>query len=227
MVNDKRCILVVDDEVKMVRAIKDFLNMRGFYVIEANDGQQAIEVYYQNNSKIDLILIDVMMPVYDGFEVLENLRLNNSCTPVIMLTAKAEEYDQLKGFNLGADDYIVKPFSPSLLMARIESVLNRTYGNEMVEVLFDDIYLNTKSRTGTLFGKDLVLKNREFDLIYFLITNKNQVFTRENLLTNVWGYDFDGDVRTVDTHIKQLRIKLAEKANYIKTIYKIGYKFEV
>ena len=227
MIEGKRCILVCDDEVKMVRAVKDFLNMQEFHILTAKDGQETMDVYDQYNHKIDLILLDVMMPFFNGFEVLETIRLNGSLVPVIMFTARGEEYDQLQGFHLGADDYITKPFSPSLLLARIESVLKRT-GKEAGHALTaGGIALNVENRTGKCLDCDLDLKNREFDLLYFFMVNQDQVFTREQILTSVWGYDFEGGSRTVDTHIKQLRIKLKEKASCITTIHRIGYKFHV
>ena len=227
MIDGKRCILVCDDEVKMVRAVKDFLNTQDFHILTAFDGQQALELHDKYHPKIDLMLLDVMMPQYSGFEVLESIRLNNSLVPVIMFTARSEEYDQLQGFHLGADDYITKPFSPSLLLARVESVLRRTGKLTTSELTLEGITLNVENRTCLCLDYNVDLKNREFDLLYFLMVNHGQVFTREQLLSSVWGYDFEGDSRTVDTHIKQLRIKLKESSSYITTIHRIGYKFNV
>ena len=227
MIDGKRCILVCDDEVKMVRAVKDFLNTQDFHILTAFDGQQALELHDKYHPKIDLMLLDVMMPQYSGFEVLESIRLNNSLVPVIMFTARSEEYDQLQGFHLGADDYITKPFSPSLLLARVESVLRRTGKLTTSELTLEGITLNVENRTCLCLDYNVDLKNREFDLLYFLMVNHGQVFTREQLLSSVWGYDFEGDSRTVDTHIKQLRIKLKENSSYITTIHRIGYKFNV
>lgn len=227
MLNEKRCVLIVDDEVKMVRVLKDLLKSKNFMVLEAFDGEQAIDVYFEHSSHIDLVLLDVMMPKADGFEVLEYLRSNSSLTPVIMLTAKGEEYDQLKGFNAGADDYITKPFSPTLLLARIETLLKRLGKDSETEFNKLGFNLNSSKRTLSIDGTELTLTKREFDLIYFFIINETIVFSREQILNSVWGYDFEGDVRTVDTHIKQLRNKLGEKASCIKTVHGIGYRFEV
>ncbi len=226
MVIDKRCILVVDDEVKIVRALKDFLLLKGFVVRTAHDGVQALEEYYANNTEIDLILLDVMMPLRDGFDVLSDLRQNGVTVPVIMLTAKGQEYDQLKGFQRGADDYVPKPFSLSLLHARIEAVLKRAGKEEQPEIMQGVLKLNTMERT-VYDGNTLVeLTKREFDLLQFFLSNTSRVFTREQLLNSVWGYDFYGDIRTVDTHVKQLRIKLKHSAECIKTVHRVGYKFE-
>lgn len=226
MLNEKRCILIVDDEVKMVRVLKDLLKSKNFMVLEAFDGEQAIDVYYEHSSQIDLILLDVMMPKADGFEVLEYIRSNASLTPVIMLTAKGEEYDQLKGFNAGADDYIIKPFSPTLLLARVETLLKRLGKDSETELNKNGFNLNSSKRTVSLNGTELTLTKREFDLLYFFITNETIVFSREQILNSVWSYDFEGDIRTVDTHIKQLRNKLGEKGTFIKTVHGIGYRFE-
>ncbi len=227
MIGTERCILVVDDEVKMVRALKDLLTARGFNVMCAYDGEEALDVYYENNAQIDLIIMDVMMPRANGYEALEDLRLNNALTPTILLTARSEEYDQVKGFNVGADDYITKPFSPSLLLARVESLLKRVGKPAQSDVVQGVIAMNNAKRSITCDGQNMQLTKREFDLLGFLMINPTHVFSREQLLNSVWGYDFEGDTRTVDTHIKQLRIKLGDKANYIKTIHRIGYQFEV
>ncbi len=227
MVASKRCVLVADDEMKMVRALKDLLSANDFEVMEAYDGDQALDVFYANNASVDLILLDVMMPKLDGFGVLADLRDNNSLVPVIMLTARGEEYDQVKGFSSGADDYIKKPFSPSLLLARIESILRRVGKDSQTDVCQGNITLNATTRTATINNNNIDLTKREFDLLLFFMSNPSAIFSREQLLDNVWGYDFDGDMRTIDTHIKQLRIKLGESSGYIKTIHRVGYKFEV
>lgn len=221
-----RCILIVDDEVRIVRVIKDFLSLKGFTILEATDGQMALDIFYENNTSIDLILLDVMMPKLDGYMVLKSIR-EESQMPVIMLTAKGEEYDQVKGFELGVDDYVVKPFLPSLLLARIEAILKRVGKNENMDLLAGDISLNTKKRVAYLNDEVINLTRREFDLLYYFIINKDITVSRDNILNGVWGYDFDGDIRTVDTHIKQLRNKLKENGEFIKTIYRVGYKFEV
>ena len=227
MFDNKRCVLLVDDEVKMVRALKDLLVSKGFHILVAYNGEQALDEFYKYNTQIDIVLLDVMMPIYNGFEVLAEIRKSSSNVPVIMLTAKGEEYDQLKGFNLGIDDYIVKPILPTLLIARIETILKRVGKDSSYELQAKEITLNISKRTAIFNDKDLELKKREFDLLYFLIINKSIIFTREQLLDNVWGYDFEGDIRTVDTHIKQLRIKLEDKSSYIQTIYRVGYSFEI
>ncbi len=226
MMLGKRCILIVDDEAKIVRALKDFLTLKGFAVRTAGDGVQALEEYYANNTEIDLILLDVMMPLRDGFAVLTELRQSGAAVPVIMLTAKGQEYDQLRGFENGADDYVQKPFSLSLLHARIEAVLKRAGKADQPEIIKGDLKLNAMERTVYESGNLVELTKREFDLLQFFLLNTARVFTREQLLNSVWGYDFFGDIRTVDTHVKQLRIKLKESGLYLKTVHRIGYKFE-
>ncbi len=227
MIGTARCVLIADDEPKMVRAIKDFLKAHDFVVMCANDGQQALDVYYEHNAEIDLILLDIMMPHFSGYEVLSDIRENHSLTPVILLTARGEEYDQVKGFQLGADDYITKPFSPSLLLARIESLLKRVGKAAQNDLVRGNIVLNTVKRSVSCAGRPLQLTKREFELLLFLLSNSSLILTREQILNSVWGYDFEGDIRTVDTHIKQLRTKLQDDAHYIKTIHRIGYQFEV
>lgn len=226
MILGKRCILLVDDEAKIVRALKDFLTLKGFAVRTACDGVQALEEYYANNTEIDMILLDVMMPQKDGFEVLTELRAGGATVPVIMLTARGQEYDQLKGFENGADDYVQKPFSLSLLQARIEAVLKRAGKADQPEIIKGAIKLNAMERTVYESGQLVELTKREFDLLQFFLSNTARVFTREQLLNSVWGYDFYGDIRTVDTHVKQLRIKLKDSAECLKTVHRIGYKFE-
>ncbi len=226
MIDNKRCVLIVDDEVKMVRAIKDFLRANNFYILEAYNGEQALDIYFKHQTDIDLILLDVMMPETDGFEVLSTLRESGSLVPIVMLTARGEEYDQLKGFDGGADDYIVKPFSPSLLIARVESVLRRVGKGVQDNILKGGIQLNATGHTVSVDGGQLDLTKREFDLLYFFLSNHAITFTRDQILNNVWGYDYEGDIRTVDTHIKQIRLKLGDKGSYIKTVHRVGYKFE-
>ncbi|MFI3170302.1 MAG: response regulator transcription factor [Faecalibacterium sp.] len=226
MMLGKRCVLIVDDETKIVRALKDFLTLKGFAVRTAGDGVQALEEYYANNTEIDLILLDVMMPLRDGFAVLSELRQSGESVPVIMLTAKGQEYDQLRGFENGADDYVQKPFSLSLLHARIEAVLKRAGKADQPEIIKGELKLNAMERTVYENGNLVELTKREFDLLQFFLSNTARVFTREQLLNSVWGYDFFGDIRTVDTHVKQLRIKLKESGLYLKTVHRIGYKFE-
>lgn len=227
MYHDRRCILIVDDEVKMLRGLGDFLTASGFYVMTAPNGEAALDLYYKNSTVIDLILLDVMIPVMGGLQVLAELREYGSFTPVILLTAKSQEYDQLEGFKQGADDYVTKPFSPTVLLARIESILKRVGKSSLGKVSLGNLHIDVLSRSASHNGVALDLTRREFDLLLFFMSNETQTFSREQLLNSVWGYDFDGDVRTVDTHVKQLRIKLGENADYIKTVYRIGYKFEV
>lgn len=225
MIDNKRCILIADDEVKMVRALKDFFKANHFHVLEAFDGEQALAIYYEYSTQIDLILLDVMMPIYDGFTVLKELRNNHSLTPIIMITARGEEYDQLHGFQCGADDYMAKPFSPSLLLARIEAVLKRVGKGASSELNIGGILLNTTKRSVLCEGQELDLTKREFDLLFYFMINLSLTFTREQILNNVWGYDFDGNIRTIDTHVKQLRVKLRDKGAYIKTVHRVGYQF--
>ncbi len=225
MFDGRRCILIADDEPKMVRAVKDFLAANNFHVLEAENGEQALEAYYKNSRIIDLILMDVMMPKLNGLDALKKLR-EESLTPVIMLTAKGEEYDQIQGFKCGADDYITKPFSPTLLLMRVEAVLKRMGKGGTDEVCIGDIIMNPPLRSVSYKGVELEMTKREYDLLLFLISNKNMIFTREQLLNSVWGYDFVGDTRTVDTHIKQLRMKIGGSESGIKTVHRIGYKFE-
>ncbi len=227
MKNEKRCILIVDDEQKMVRALKDLLRANGFDVLEAYDGEEALSIYYEHNSIIDLILLDVMLPKLDGFAVLNDIRTNFSLTPVIMLTARDAEYDQLKGLQCGADDYITKNFSPTILLARIETVLRRVGKGISGETQQGDIVINTISHTAFCAGHEIILTRREFELLHFLMLHPSQTLTREQLLNSVWGYNFTGEIRTVDTHIKQLRIKLNSTQTLIKTVHGVGYKFEL
>ena len=226
MFQDKRCLLIVDDEARIRRALYDFFTASGFYVLEAADGEEALDLFYKNNTRVDLVLLDVMMPRLDGFSMLKELR-ETSLVPVIMLTAKGEEYDQIAGFVQGADDYVSKPFSPSLLLLRVEALLKRVGKDGEQGLDLGPLQLNLLKRTAFLQETPLSLTRREFDLLTYFIMNRNITITREQLLNAVWGYDFDGDIRTVDTHIKQLRLKLGECGAWIKTVYRVGYCFEV
>lgn len=226
MNQDKRCLLIIDDEARIRRALKDFFSASGFSVLEAANGEEGLKVYYDNNTVIDLILLDVMMPQMDGFTMLKELR-EFSMTPVIMLTAKGEEYDQISGFVQGADDYIPKPFSPSLLLLRVEALLKRAGKDVDQDISVGPISLNQRKRSAAVDGVEISLTRREFDLLTCFILNRDLTITREKLLDNVWGYNFDGDIRTVDTHVKQLRLKLGEYGSWIKTVYRVGYCFEV
>jgi DNA-binding response OmpR family regulator len=225
MLDGKPCILIVDDEAKITRALKDFFNARGYRTFEAFDGGEALDVFYEHNTKIDLLLLDVMMPVADGFSVLKEIR-RDSNVPAVMLTARAEEYDQIAGFKHGADDYIPKPFSTSLLLARVEAVLKRAGKGQSGDIEIGSLRLSPARRSVFLGEKRVELTPKEFDLLYCLITNRNRALTREQILNEVWGYEFEGDARTVDTHIKQLRGKLETVGEYIRTIHRIGYRFE-
>ncbi|WP_249028995.1 response regulator transcription factor [Tannockella kyphosi] len=227
MIGNKQCILIVDDEVRMLVVLKDFFVAQNYEVLLAENGQVALDIHYQNNTMIDLILLDVMMPVKDGFETLIELRENKFDTPVIMLTAKSEEYDQIKGFQYGVDDYITKPFSLSLLIARVESVLRRTMKQTEQTHNLGLLTLVPSKRTVLLENKPIELTRREYDLLQYFILNKEITLTREQILLQVWGYDYQGDNRTVDTHIKQLRMKLKGCSHYIKTVHGVGYLFEV
>lgn len=227
MIDNKCCILIADDEPKMVRALRDFFKANGFHVLEANNGVEAFDLFGKYTNKIDIILLDVMMPVQDGLATLKEIRDASSLIPVILLTAKGEEYDQLSGFSNGADDYITKPFSPSLLMARVEAVLRRFGKDLQKDIAVGKLSISAVNRVALLDGSELDLTRREYDLLYFLVVNRSLTFSREQLLNNVWGYDFEGGYRTVDTHIRQLRNKLGGCADYIKTIHCVGYQFEV
>ena len=220
-------ILVVDDEDRMRKLIKDFLTNKGYHILEAEDGEKALEIYQQNQSKIMLILLDVMMPKLDGWSVLRQIRQSNKELPIIMLTARGEEQDELFGFELGVDEYISKPFSPKILVARVEAILKRT-GKDSKEVKdFGGIQIDKEGRTVTVDGKPVELSLREYELLVYLVQNENIALSRDKILNNVWNYDYYGDTRTIDSHVKKIRHKLGKKGKYIKTIRGIGYKFEI
>lgn len=221
-------ILMVDDEKRMVELVKLYLEKEGYTVDEAYDGQQALDMI--NKTKYNLIILDLMLPVVDGWTVCREIRKKYDI-PVIMLTARGEEFDKVLGFELGADDYVVKPFSPRELTARVKALLRRLGPGEEQEVTleFPELTIEPEARMVKVNGKDVDLTPKEFDLLYFLAKNRDKVFTREKLLEEVWGYDFFGSLRTVDTHVKQLREKLgrSKAASYISTVWGVGYKFEV
>ena len=220
-------ILVVDDEDRMRKLIKDFLTNKGYHILEAEDGEKALEIYQQNQSKIMLILLDVMMPKLDGWSVLRQIRQSNKELPIIMLTARGEEQDELFGFELGVDEYISKPFSPKILVARVEAILKRA-GKDSKEVKdFGGIQIDKEGRTVTVDGKPVELSLREYELLVYLVQNENIALSRDKILNNVWNYDYYGDTRTIDSHVKKIRHKLGKKGKYIKTIRGIGYKFEI
>ncbi len=219
-------ILVVDDEFRMRKLVKDFLLKENCKVLEAEDGEEAIKVFDENKNKINLILLDVMMPKLDGWSVLRQIR-QESKVPVIMLTARGEEQDELFGFELGVDEYISKPFSPKILVARIKAILNRTEGKQKENKNYGGIEINTEGRTVSVDGKQIELSLREYELLKYLLDNENVALSRDKILNNVWNYDYYGDSRTIDSHIKKIRHKLGKKGKYIKTIRGVGYKFEV
>ena len=220
------CILVVDDEARMRKLIRDFLAVKGYTILEAEDGEKALEVFAENSSKISLILLDVMMPKLDGWSVLRQIR-QESKVPIIMLTARGEEQDELFGFELGVDEYISKPFSPKILVARVEAILKRT-GAEKNEIKdCGGIEIDKDGRTVSVDGKQIELSLREYELLVYLVENKNIALSRDKILNNVWNYDYYGDSRTIDSHVKKIRHKLGKKGKYIKTIRGVGYKFEV
>lgn len=220
-------ILVVDDEIRMRKLVKDFLEKDGFNIIEAGDGEDAINIFRNSFNKIDLILLDVMMPKLDGWSVLKLIREENKSVPVIMLTAKSEEQDELQGFELGVDEYITKPFSPKVMVARVEACLRRCIGNlsDLIEV--PGIKIDKVGRKVEVDGKQVELSLREYELLVYLIEHQNEALSRENILQDVWNYEFFGDTRTIDSHIKQIRHKIGKHGKYIETVRGVGYKFEI
>ncbi len=218
-------ILVVDDEARMRKLVRDFLSVKGYQVIEAADGEEAIEVFMANKD-IKLILLDVMMPKADGFETLRYIR-EYSDVPVVMLTARAEERDELQGFKLGVDEYITKPFSPKILVARVEAILRRSFGTEEERLSAGDIVIDKMAHSVSIDGKEVDLSYKEFELLTYFVENKGIALSREKILNHVWNYDYFGDARTIDTHVKKLRAKMGDKGECIKTIWGMGYKFEV
>ena len=219
-------ILIADDESRMRKLIKDFLKAKQYTILEAEDGEKALEVYEKNKNQINLILLDVMMPKLDGWSVLRHIR-QESKVPVIMLTARGEEQDELFGFELGVDEYISKPFSPKILVARIGAILKRVQGDEKEAKNYGGIVIDQEGRTVTVDGKPIELSLREYELLKYLLDNENVALSRDKILNNVWNYDYYGDSRTIDSHIKKIRHKLGKKGKYIKTMRGIGYKFEV
>ena len=223
MVNN--CVLIVDDELRMRKLIKDFLSAKGYSILEAEDGEKALEVFKNNKNKISLIFLDVMMPKLDGWSVLRQIR-KDSKVPIIMLTARGEEQDELFGFELGVDEYISKPFSPKILVARVEAILKRTNKSEKEVKDYDGIERDKDGRTVKVDGKPVELSLREYELLVYLGENENIALSSDKILNNVWTYDYYGDSRTIDSHIKKIRHKLGKKGKNIKTIRGVGYKFE-
>ena len=223
---EETTILVVDDESRIRKLLKDFLIKENYSILEAADGEDALKVYEENSNKIKLILLDVMMPKLDGWSVLRQIR-QTSKVPVIMLTARSEEQDELFGFELGVDEYISKPFSPKILVARIKAILNRTQAKESQTKDYGGIVIDTEGRTVSVDGKPIELSLREYELLKYLLDNENVALSRDKILNNVWNYDYYGDSRTIDSHIKKIRHKLVKRVKYIKTMRGVGYKFEV
>lgn len=219
-------ILIVDDEERMRKLIKDFLKQKNYLTLEAGDGEEALKVFEENKNKIKLILLDVMMPKLDGWSVLRQIR-QTSKVPIIMLTARGEEQDELFGFELGVDEYISKPFSPKILVARVEAILKRS-DSEIKEVKdYGGISVDKEGRTVSVEGKQIELSLREYELLIYLMENAGVALSRDKILNNVWNYDYYGDSRTIDSHVKKIRHKLGKKGKYIETIRGIGYKFEI
>ena len=223
---DGTYILVVDDESRIRKLLRDFFTAKGYQILEAVDGEKAIEVFEENRNKIKLILLDVMMPKLDGWSVLRKIR-QESNLPVIMLTARGEEQDELFGFELGVDEYISKPFSPKILVARVEAILKRTAPDSKEVKDYGGVEIDKEGRTVKVDGKLIELSLREYELLTYLVENKDIALSRDKILNNVWNYDYYGDSRTIDSHIKKIRHKLGKKGKYIKTIRGVGYKFEV
>ena len=222
---DKIKILVADDESRMRKLVKDFLAREGYEVLEAADGSEALDIFYEDNN-ISLIILDVMMPNIDGLEVCREIR-SQSKVPIIMLTAKSEERDELQGFDSGADEYISKPFSPKILVARVNALLRRSNKLDVEEKLeIGGIVLDKTSHTVTIDGQNVELSFKEFELLAYFMENRGVALSREKILNNVWNYDYFGDARTIDTHVKKLRSKMGGCGDYIKTIWGMGYKFE-
>ena len=218
-------VLVVDDESRMRKLVKDFLTKSNYDVVEAEDGAQAVDIFFEKND-IDLIILDVMMPKMDGWQVCKEIR-EYSKVPIIMLTAKSDERDELLGFELGVDEYISKPFSPKILVARVEAILRRTSqisADEVIEA--GGISVNKAAHSVTVDGESVELSYKEFELLTYFMENKGIALSREKILNSVWNYDYFGDARTIDTHVKKLRSKLGKKGDLIRTIWGMGYKFE-
>lgn len=223
---DRLKILVVDDESRMRKLVSDFLTKAGFDVVEAGDGMEAVDKFFADKT-ISLIILDVMMPKMDGWEVCREIR-QYSKIPIIMLTARSDERDELQGFELGGDEYISKPFSPKILVARVEAILRRSVQTANTDVIEEGgIRIDRSAHIVSIDGAPVELSFKEFELLTYFLENKGIALSRENILNNVWNYDYFGDARTIDTHVKKLRAKLGEKGDLIKTIWGMGYKFEV
>ena len=215
------CILVVDDESRMRKLIKDFLVAKGYSILEAEDGERALEVFEESKKKINLVILDVMMPKLDGWSVLRQIR-QESKVPIIMLTARGEEQDELFGFELGVDEYISKPFSPKILVARVEAILKRTNQDKKEVKDYGGIQIDQEGRTVTVDGKTIELSLREYELLVYLVNNENIALSRDKILNNVWNYDYYGDSRTIDSHVKKIRHKLGKKVNILRLLEVLG-----
>ena len=217
-------VLIADDESRMRKLVKDFLNKNGIQVLEAENGEQACDIFYKEKD-ISLIILDVMMPKMDGWQVCREIR-SNSKVPIIMLTARGDEKDELLGFELGVDEYISKPFSPKILVARIDAILRRTgnFGDDVIEI--GGIKMDKQAHEVYVDGELIDLSLKEFELLEYFISNKGVALSRDKILNNVWNYDYFGDARTIDTHVKKLRSKMGDKGDLIKTVWGMGYKFE-
>lgn len=223
---DKVKVLVVDDESRMRKLVKDFLAREGYIVLEAGDGMEAMDLFYEDKD-IALIILDVMMPKMDGWQVCREIR-EHSKVPIIMLTARSEERDELQGFDLGVDEYISKPFSPKILVARVEAILRRALGTEAEDVMdAGGIVIDKAAHIVKIDNQTIDLSYKEFELLSYFVENQGLALSREKILNSVWNYDYFGDARTIDTHVKKLRSKLGDKGDCIKTIWGMGYKFEV
>jgi len=216
-------ILVVDDESRIRKLLKDFFSQKGYTVLEAEDGKKALDIF-EEDKNIDLIILDVMMPNMDGWSTLRKIR-NTSNVPVIMLTARGEEHDELFGFELGVDEYISKPFSPKILVARVEALLKRTKTDLLKCIEYQGIKINTEARTILIDEKNTEFTLMEFELLKYMILNEGIALSRDKIINDVWKYDYYGETRTIDSHIKKLRKKLGKKGNLIQTIRGVGYKF--
>lgn len=221
---DQIKILVVDDESRMRKLVHDFLAKQGYQVLEAENGEEAVDIFFSDKN-ISLVILDVMMPKMDGWQVCREIR-QYSQVPIIMLTAKSDERDELMGFNLGVDEYISKPFSPKILVARVEAILRRANAVQEEAMEIGGIVLDKSAHSVKIDGQPVDLSVKEFELLEYFLTNKGVALSREKILNNVWNYDYFGDARTIDTHVKKLRSKMGEKGDYIKTIWGMGYKFE-
>lgn len=219
-------VLMVDDESRMRKLVSDFLTRKGYIVIEAGDGEEALDRFYADKD-ISLVILDVMMPKMNGWDVCREIR-KNSKVPIIMLTAKSDESSELNGFECGADEYIAKPFSPKILTARVEALIRRSYSIDSSEVTdVGGIIIDKAAHIVKIDGQEIDLSFKEFELLTYFVDNKGLALSREKILNNVWNYDYFGDARTIDTHVKKLRKKLGDKGDYIKTIWGMGYKFEI